>query len=179
MRRAEARGDAGAYFVTVCTKDKECFLGDIVDGTMRVSRAGAIIQDVWDELPKHYADTCLDSFVAMPNHIHGIIVLPDTSVVGAGLALPGGKGAASSAPTLGNVIRTFKSISAIRVNRLLTRTGQPLWQRNYYEHIIRNEAGLDRIREYIINNPQNWMLDQENPASAAAAGEFEKELGYD
>jgi REP element-mobilizing transposase RayT len=77
------------------------------------------------------------------------------------------------------VIRTFKSISAIRVNRLLTRTGQPLWQRNYYEHIIRNEAGLDRIREYIINNPQNWMQDQENPASAVAAGEFEKESGYD
>jgi len=70
------------------------------------------------------------------------------------------KGAASSAPTFGNVIRAFKSTSAIAVNRITDRQGVPVWQRNYYEHIIRNEPELDRIREYIVNNPLNWETDE-------------------
>jgi REP element-mobilizing transposase RayT len=103
----------------------------------------------------------------MPNHVHGIVVITDH--VGAGLALPNKKtmsdkqGAASSAPTLGGVIRTFKSLSAIGVNRWLGRSGQPLWQRNYYEHIIRNEDELNRIRQYVHDNPLNWDTDEENP----------------
>jgi putative transposase len=76
------------------------------------------------------------------------------------------KGAASGAPTFGDVIRTLKSISAIRVNRLLNRTGQPLWQRNYYEHIIRDDAALEAIREYIIANPAQWSNDPEHPDNA-------------
>ncbi len=70
------------------------------------------------------------------------------------------KGAASSAPTLGAVIRAFKSMSAIAVNRAMDRQGVPVWQRNYYEHIIRNEPELNRIREYIVNNPLNWETDE-------------------
>jgi len=92
------------------------------------------------------------------------------SFVGAGLALPRidttirhNQGAASSAPTLGDIVRTFKSKSTIYVNRLLVRTGQRLWQRNYYEHIIRNEDELNRLREYIVNNPMQWTMDEENP----------------
>jgi REP element-mobilizing transposase RayT len=84
--------------------------------------------------------------------------------VGAGLALPDREGAASSAPTLGNVMRAFKSLSAIRVNRMTTRTGS-LWQRNYYEHVIRNDNDLKQIREYISQNPLKWKLDEENPAN--------------
>jgi putative transposase len=94
-------------------------------------------------------------------------------VVGAGLALPSSphmctksshdKGAASSAPTLGDVIRTVKSISAIRVNRILDRTGCPLWQRNYHEHIIRDDNSLYTIRQYIANNAMRWPFDRENP----------------
>lgn len=165
---------SGAYFLTVSIKNKECLFGEIVDGTMRLSQAGELIHQVWDTLPNRHADIDLDAFVIMPNHVHGIIVLTDTSIVGARLALPEGEGAASGAPTLGDVIRTFKSISAIRVNRLLTRTGQPLWQRSYYEHIIRNEISLNRVREYIAMNPQNWMTDQENPASPGAVNDFDK-----
>jgi putative transposase len=129
-------------------------------------------------LPRHHRNIDLDAFVVMPNHIHGIIVMTDSSVVGAGLALLRSRAAASGAPTLGDVIRTFKSISAIQVNRVLIRTGQPLWQRNYYEHIIRNETNLKRIREYISSNPQNWMTDQENPSNSALPTDFENELGY-
>ena len=169
---------SGAYFVTVCTRNKVCLFADIVDWEKDLNGAGQIIRAVWDELPKRYANIDLDLFVVMPNHVHGIVVLTGTSVVGAGLALPDRKGSASSAPTFGDVIRGFKSISAIQVNRLLMRTGQPLWQRNYYEHIIRDENSLERIREYIAANPHNWLMDRENPASRAVANDFEKELGY-
>ncbi len=79
----------------------------------------------------------------------------------AGLALP--EGAASSAPTLGDVVRAFKSTSGIAVNALLSRSGKPLWQRNYYEHIVRNAGELNKIREYIVTNPLRWMSDPENP----------------
>src|SRR5208337_4586349 len=89
---------SGAYFVTVCIKNKECLFGEIVDGMMRLNHAGELIREIWEALPKRYDDIDLDSFVVMPNHVHGIIVLIDTSAVGAGLALPIRKGAASNAP---------------------------------------------------------------------------------
>jgi REP element-mobilizing transposase RayT len=111
----------------------------------------------------------------MPNHFHGIICITDT--VGALLAAPAFdvqkcnndaaiaeiKGAASSAPTLGKIMRIFKSISAIEVNRILDRKGQPLWQRNYYDRIIRDEKELAAISEYIALNPIRWAEDKENP----------------
>ena len=189
----------GAYYVTICAQHRLCLFGDIVDGKIRLNTAGSAVQAVWNELPRRFARLELDAFVVMPNHVHGI-----AAFVGAGLALPGEKGAASSTPTqgdvvdgvaggaptlghtgkgaasstptrgdavggmvggapaLGDVIRAFKSLSAIHVNRLLTRSG-PLWQRNYYEHIIRDEDELNRIREYITNNPMQWELDRENP----------------
>ena len=151
---------AGAYFVTVCVQRHECLFGDVANGKMRLNDAGRTAQTAGEGLPDHFPSVELDTFVVMPNHVHGIIVL-----VGAGLALPK-RGAASSAPTtptLGNVMRAFKSISAINVNRLLSRSGQSLWQRNYYEHIIRDAESLDRIREYIVANPLRWALDRENP----------------
>ena len=191
---------AGAYFVTMCTQDRACLLGDVVGEQVRLSDAGSMIRAAWEEMPDHYPGAETDEFVVMPNHIHGIIVIPGRgescirpddsrqpdsgdhkdrpygtghahgivtligpgSVVGAGLALPEEKGAASSAPTLGDVVRAFKSISAIRVNRLLTRSGS-LWQRNYYERVIRNKRELDKIREYITTNPLKWALDRDNP----------------
>ena len=112
-------------------------------------------------------------FTAMPNHVHAIV-----TIVGAGLALPSGEGmtgteqgAASSAPTMPDVVRAFKSISAIRVNRLLSRKGQPLWQRNYFEHVIRNEGEPERVRQYVLENPLRWELDRENPSMVAARGQ--------
>lgn len=153
----------GAYFVTICTQNREYLFGDVVDGKMRLNDVGRLVRTVWGGLAERFPSVELDAFVVMPNHVHGILVL-----VGAGLALPV-EGAASSAPTgttsitLGNVLRAFKSMSAIRVNRLLPRSGKPFWQRNYYEHVIRNEESLNRIREYIATNPLRWELDRENP----------------
>jgi len=184
----------GAYFVTICTHQKEFLFGNIFDGQMRLSAVGALVLNVWEGLQQRFPTIELDAFAVMPNHVHCIIViasveaglaLPDNShPVGAGLALPRAQqaaplqivqGAASSAPTLGDIIRAFKSISAIQGNRLLLRTGVPLWQRNYYEHIIRDDNSLNRIREYIITNPMRWELDRENP-TRTGEDEFDRWL---
>jgi REP element-mobilizing transposase RayT len=109
------------------------------------------VQQGWQELPARFAAVELDAFVVMPNHIHAILVFspPDGGAV---------------AP-LGAVVRGFKSLTAVRVNRLLGRSGEPLWQRDYYDRIVRDDAELDRIRTYIVNNPLQWSLDTENPAN--------------
>ena len=166
---------AGAYFVTICVQGRECLFGRIENGEMRLNEAGEIVKAVWRCLPERFAPVEMDECIIMPNHFHGIIC-----IVGAPLAAPrfaGAKGmelaknrdlvnkqgAASSAPTLGSIMRVFKSISAIAVNRLLERHWQPLWQRNYYERVIRDEKELTDIREYILHNPMQWADDENNP----------------
>lgn len=144
---------SGAYFVTICAQNREGLFGEVVNGEMVLSEAGKMVGHIWKELLIRFPSVELDAFVVMPNHIHGIII-----IVGAGLALP-------YSPKLGDVVGTFKSISAICVNRLLSRVGQPLWQRNYYEHIIRDEDKLNLIRQYILENPLRWEMDRENPAA--------------
>jgi len=148
---------AGTYFVTICTHNRECTFGHILDGEMVLNDAGRMVQAVWDELAGRFSGLELDTFTVMPNHVHGIIVS-----VGALLAAPSPQGRASPAPTLGDVMRAFKSLSAIRVNRMAMRTGS-LWQRNYYEHVIRDESDLNRIRQYIRDNPACWAEDEDNP----------------
>jgi len=139
---------AGACFVTVCTTGRELLLAsDPVRDAVRAA---------WHSLPDRFPLVSLDEFVVMPNHVHGIIFLAET--------WPGAE--KESTPTLSAVMRAFKSISAIAANRLLGRASLPFWQRGYYGHIIRNEADLNRIREYIRNNPLEWALDPENPAHA-------------
>jgi REP element-mobilizing transposase RayT len=156
---------AGAYFVKVCAWNRECLFGEISQGKVNCNEAGKVVADVWNKLPERFPSIELDEFVIMPNHIHGIVILNTT--VGAGLALPGTKhkqtGAASGAPTLGDIMRTFKSMSVVTANRRFDRPGCPVWQRNYYEHIIRDEKELHAIREYIRYNPLKWDEDEENP----------------
>ncbi|HEX9756891.1 MAG TPA: transposase [Nitrospiria bacterium] len=176
---------AGAYFVTICVRNRECLFGNMVDGKVQMNDVGRVVQTVWEELPKRYPGVGTDASIVMPNHVHGIVVFTDH--VGAGLALsnqnitPNKQGAASSAPTLGDIIRAFKSLSAIGVNRRFGRSGQSLWQRNYYEHILRTEDDLNRIRQYIRDNPMNWETDEENPKRTGLypAGRFDKLLSWD
>jgi putative transposase len=149
-----------AYFVTVCTRNHTCLFGHVVNGEMHLNEAGEMVRSVWDRLRGRFPSVEPDAFVVMPNHVHGIIAF-----VGAGLALPEDKSAASSAPTLADVVRAFKSLSAIQVNRRLMRSGS-LWLRNYYEHVVRNEQELTAIREYIQANPALWDDDENNPAFA-------------
>jgi REP element-mobilizing transposase RayT len=135
----------GAYFVTVCTHDRQLSLED--------ERVQEVVRSVWEGLPARFPHVMLDEFVIMPNHMHGIVIIEDASWE---------RGAASSAPTLGEIVRAFKSRSAIQANRVLNRSGG-FWQRNYYEHIIRNEDELNAIRQYIKDNPVKWAEDPDNP----------------
>ncbi|MFH1709071.1 MAG: transposase [Planctomycetota bacterium] len=210
----------GAYFVTICTKDRACLFGAIVDGGMALNDDGRMAQEVWGELPGHYPHMAMDAVTVMPNHIHGIIIL--TAPVGAGLqpALfttpPVGAGLQPAlmptaekragfkpAPTittttdtanivagmqpgpamdtnvkrhsLSEIIRAFKTFSASRINQRRHTPGIPAWRRNYHEHIIRDDGSLNRIREYIANNPAQWGLDRENPAAAGMVAPLPKD----
>ena len=167
---------AGAYFITSVTKDRLCLFGDVV-GEMRLSELGHIVQTAWDELPGYYLSVQCDAFIVMPNHIHGIITLTENgasgkSDVGAGFKPARGveigpnsaRAGLKPAPTLSEVVRAFKTFSARRANEIRNRAGFPLWQRNYYEHVVRTEDELHRIREYSANKPLQWELDRENPS---------------
>ena len=159
---------AGAYFITLCTQKRECLFGDVVGDAMRLNDVGHRVQNVWDALPQHYSRVELDSFVVMPNHIHGIVVLNDA---GAQFIAPNNDdGAMNRAPTIGEIIRAFKARCTHSVNQLRGTKGLSIWQRNYYEHIIRNESSLKEIREYIANNPAQWANDRENPGVVANQG---------
>ena len=169
----------GAYFVTICTQNRAYLFGQMVDGEMVLSDGGRMVQTVWDEIPVHYEGVAIDTFIVMPNHIHGIIVLVGAAPCGrppSGQA-PSGQ-AQGPAPTirisLPDVVQRFKTITTKRyVDGVKQQRWPPfpgrLWQRGYYEHIIRDEESLDRIRQYIDDNPAQWELDRENLASASYA----------
>lgn len=158
----------GAYFVTVCTKDRECLFGEVLNGKMVLNEAGRMVEGVWGELPRNYTGIDVAGFVVMPNHIHGIIVL---ATGGAGpRACPDGGRQQGAAPTMSlmDVVHRFKSLTTTRYRHgvaewnWLPFPGR-LWLRNYYERIIRNEAELNCVRQYIIDNPMQWEMDRENP----------------
>ncbi len=153
----------GAYFVTICTQDRACLFGDVMDYTMKLNAAG-LVTTLWNEVPARFANVDLDMFVVMPNHIHGILLYPDDGPVMADCT----RATTRVAPTIGQVVGAFKSLSTVEYVRNVNANGWPafhsrLWQRNYYEHVIRDEADLDRIRRYIDENPARWEFDDENP----------------
>lgn len=184
---------SGAYFVTICTHCRECLFGDVVDGQMRLSDAGWVVDDEWVKTAEIRDEIELDAWVVMPNHFHAIIVLSDagrgdrpcrgdrpvapTSDEWAVRATRESPQKRPVAPTtgpkpqsVGAVMAGFKSAVTKRINGLRNTPSVPVWQRNYYDHIIRNEEALTRIREYIVNNPLQWALDRENPANAKVTG---------
>ena len=210
----------GAYFVTICTHQRNCLFGEIVDGEIKLNTNGEIARGSWLSIPRHFKNVELDEFVIMPNHLHGIIIIESSEVAGealanqdlsqsfsevAGEALANqdfsqlfsevaGEALANQdfskqqnlsgqcfAPTvhtgetvkingtkpqsLAAITQNYKSVSTRQINRMNKAKGNVIWQRNYYEHIIRNEEALNNIREYIVNNSINWVKDQENPAN--------------
>jgi len=164
----------GAYFVTVCVQDQECLLGDIVDGEMRMNELGELVWATWHDLPNHLPHVELDAFVVMPNHVHGIVWIVD--VVGAGSVGAGSEPAPTNTNKrhgLPEIVRQFKTFSARRINQRRGAPGMPVWQRNYYEHIIRNDSSLNQIQKYILENPRRWHLDRENPAVVGEDTEWE------
>ncbi len=152
---------SGAYFITVCAKHRQCLFGEIADGEMRLNELGRAVEECWEWLAQRYQQVSLDAWIIMPNHLHGVIVLDDFN-----------KGGSRTAPTpeirpkpLGRLIGAFKTVSTKKINVLRRAPGAPVWQRNYYEHVIRSEDEWHRIRTYIEENPLKWDIDQENPAA--------------
>ncbi len=183
---------AGAYFITICTHNRECLFGAVGAGSkpalvrikpalpsnnraglepaptqpnlMVLNEYGEIVKDTWEDLINHVSGIELDAFVVMPNHVHGIIVITRAGFIKHRAGLIQGRAGLKPAPTdthaLPEIVRQMKTFSARRINKNRGTPGVPVWQRNYYEHIIRNEDDLNRIRGYIANNPDNWQSDE-------------------
>lgn len=159
----------GCYFVTICVKDKACKLSRVIEDKVELSEEGKIVRWAWEELPKHFENIILDEFVIMPNHVHGVIWIQEkTSSVEVQHAEPLLKRPNFKGPfpgSLGAIVRSFKSAATKHINYYHHTPGNHFWQRNYYEHIIRNEEDLHNIRNYIQSNPLMWMDDEENPVN--------------
>jgi putative transposase len=172
----------GAYFVTIVTHERKCLFGKIEDGEVRLNDVGRMVEEAWIEVPNHYPGVECDTFLIMPNHIHAVIVL-----VGAGPSArpePNGqpRGVAPTrnalALSLADVVHRFKTLTTKRYTDGVKQLGWNafsgrLWQRNYFEHVIRNDESLHRVRQYIFENPARWKFDRENslatkPEAAAA-----------
>jgi putative transposase len=152
----------GAYFVTICTKDRSLLFGDVLEGNMRLTDFGRIVDQEWQISAKIRQEITLDTFVVMPNHLHGVIFIKESDV-GATGGSPFRSGPRRH--SLASFLSGFKSATTKHINNLRQSPGAPVWQRNYYEYVIRNEQSLHRIREYIANNPARWDFDRENPAA--------------
>jgi putative transposase len=142
---------AGVYFVTVCTHMRRRILGEIVDDQLVLSAAGRIVGQQIEQVPKRLPGVNVVSFIVMPNHAHVLIHLHAEA-----------DGRARQASPLRAVVGGFKSGSAREINVLRRTPGLPVWQRGYYDHVIRDEEDLERAREYIEQNPIQWALDPEN-----------------
>ena len=162
----------GAYFVTICTHNRAPLFGRVVDGDMVLNVFGEMVWEEWFRTAqvRPYVELFSDEFVVMPNHVHGIIWIMGDPLVGAQRRCaptkpkPGGITPNNVAlGSLGAIIRSFKSAVTRRINEMRDTPGARVWQRNYYEHIVRSEQALDLIRQYIIQNPLRWHLDRYNP----------------
>ena len=150
---------SGLYFITICIHNRECLLGEIKQNLINLNPAGEMITQIWQQLPQRFPHIQLDEFVVMPNHFHGII-----GIFSNNSPIPDSK---SKIVKLGDIIGAFKSITTHQYIQGVKQDGWQsfdgkLWQRNYYEQIIRDQASLNNIRKYIINNPLKWEDDPEN-----------------
>jgi REP element-mobilizing transposase RayT len=146
----------GAYFVTIVTKDRQYHFGNIVGEEMQLSRIGEIAEECWKGISKHFPNALVDEFVAMPNHIHGIVILNEH--VGVQHVEPLRHRYQKIIPgSISTIVRSFKA--AVTKSCRDQGFDHFRWQRNFYEHIIRDDDDLNRIREYILNNPLQWSLD--------------------
>ena len=170
---------AGLYFITICVQDRKCLFGKIVDGEMILNDAGKMADNEWGKLPRRFMNVQLHQYIVMPYNFHAIMEIvgatlvvapnnetvgPDNETVGNDRGQP--QGIAPTKPkTVGDIVGAFQSIVTVEYIRGVKQLGwQPfngkLWQRNYYEHIIRDEQSYQRILDYIINNPKNWKDDK-------------------
>jgi REP element-mobilizing transposase RayT len=139
----------GAYFFTACVEDRRFRFGKVQHGLMVPNDLGSVVWSVWDNLPKLFGSLILDDFMVMPNHVHGILIIPSDAP-------------AKSGGSLSATVQALKS-KVIHDGALIRESCRGLWQRNYYEHVIRDAMELYRLRKYIRENPLQWHFDHENP----------------
>jgi len=133
--------DPAWYFVTICTENRDSYLGRIEAAEVHLFPAGLIAQACWKQIPEHFPQAEIDHFVVMPNHLHGIVAI----------------GPSEKPATLGTIVGSFKSAATRRCRR----EGLPLaWQTRFHDRIIRGNKALGAIRDYILANPRNWMEDE-------------------
>lgn len=153
---------AGSYFITICCQNMLCRFGKIT-GQMQLNEYGQIAYNEWLKLPERFPNIELDVFQIMPNHMHGIIVLKNVGTVGAG-ASPAPTGTTgTSGTTVGNIVGAYKSLVAngcLEIYKSKNEMMGKLWQRNYYENVIRDKQAYLHISNYIINNPAKWKGDK-------------------
>ena len=167
----------GSYYVTICIQDHSCLLGDVNSGVMNLNDAGRMVEAAWLQIPTRFPTMRLDEHGTMPNHFHGIIEIVGNPGVGAPLVgalrwgRSGPRAGTRPAPTLGDAVGAFKSLSTDEYILGVHQLGWPrfpnhFWQRNYYDHVIRDQDELEKIREYIRQNPLMWTCDRYNPESS-------------
>ena len=132
--------NTGIYFVTICCHQRQHLFGEIDNGEMKINAIGQIVSNLWQKTPQHFPNVELDAFILMPDHLHGIIIISEST----------------EKSSLANIVQNFKSISSRKINRINKNYGISIWQRNYYERIVRSELEFKNLREYIENNPANW-----------------------
>jgi putative transposase len=164
----------GAYFITIDTHQRTCLFGEIAHGGMRLNECGEIARAEWLKTAEIRREIELDEFIVMPNHFHAIITIMEC---GNGFVGAQRRCAPTHTPksnvipkSIGAIVRAYKSAVTYRINRIRRTPGTPVWQRNYWEHIIRDEHDLSRIREYIRNNPAQWETDMENGGHPGRGG---------
>ncbi|MGA7829147.1 MAG: transposase [Geobacteraceae bacterium] len=186
----------GAYFITICAHERESLFGEVIEGGMMLNAVGSAVVTCWQNTSGHFSNVEMDTFVVMPNHFHAVLKITDSTVgakqgVSAspgfeciseyerGDFVKGGNkgeaGESCASPlrpqgtqrgSLGAIVQNFKSVSTRKINVLRDNPGVPVWQRNYFEHVIRDERELEHLRRYIRENPLKWDLDENNPAPA-------------
>ncbi|MCG2811283.1 MAG: hypothetical protein L6428_07475 [Candidatus Aminicenantes bacterium] len=167
----------GYYFVTICSRERECLFGEVGDSKIILNEMGVLAEKMWRELPDRFPAVLIDQFVVMPNHLHGIIRIME-HIQNGKAAECGGLMNQTPTPkrasdewnmmknpgmTLGKIVRYYKARSALKIKTMMNVSFY--WQRNYYEHIIRDENELLRIRKYINLNPVSWPQDEDNPVN--------------
>lgn len=180
---------AGAYYITICTYRREWLFGDVVRGEMHLSRLGEVVAARWRALPRTFRRVKLDEWVVMPNHFHGVFRIVDAGSELSARADPATvaempspdvdrNGRPHGAPpgSVGAIVGNLKSVATRRINRIRRTLGARLWLRGYWEHIVRNEQDLERIRRYIRANPRRWERDR-NRQRPRAEDEFVRHLG--
>jgi REP element-mobilizing transposase RayT len=181
----------GAYFITICTYQRELLFGDVADGEMISNAYGQIVGEEWQKTAQLRPYVRLDAHVVMPNHFHGIVWITQDDSDGRGMArhapitrrtptahhvpttarhvpttphAPTREFGKPVAASLSTIVGAFKSAVTRRINQLRGTPGTPVWQRNYWEHVVRTDRALDAIRQYIADNPARWTLDRYHPA---------------